>query len=264
MNKQKFIQILQNYSNITEEDRNRLHELAIEYPYCQVIHTLVAKANKDGNTDLADKTLAFAAMYAADRSVLKKIIQQTRHQQPIEPEENVIHPSPVIPSSETPPADDLRKEIWIDLAELQKSKAAYLQWADQDENNHADPELQEIRKADHKDKKIKKPGSSKSLKKVKDKADSISRSKPKSWDIIDDFISKEPSITTPPVNIEDNQPDLSASSTSFNDDLVSENLAQIFINQQKKDKAIDIYKKLIWKFPQKKAYFASRIEELQK
>jgi len=43
---------------------------------------------------------------------------------------------------------------------------------------------------------------------------------------------------------------------------VSENLAQILLSQGKKQKAIEIYKKLIWKFPQKKAYFAARIEEL--
>jgi ABC-type Zn uptake system ZnuABC Zn-binding protein ZnuA len=36
------------------------------------------------------------------------------------------------------------------------------------------------------------------------------------------------------------------------------------IKQGKHEKAIDIYKKLIWKFPQKKAYFATQIEELKK
>ena len=36
------------------------------------------------------------------------------------------------------------------------------------------------------------------------------------------------------------------------------------IKQGKKDKAIEVLKKLIWKFPQKKAYFAAQIEDLKK
>lgn len=61
---------------------------------------------------------------------------------------------------------------------------------------------------------------------------------------------------------ESEQEDLAKDSTTFTDELISENLAIIYIRQGKKDKAVDIYRKLIWKFPQKKAYFASRIEEL--
>ena len=58
--------------------------------------------------------------------------------------------------------------------------------------------------------------------------------------------------------------DLSAPSVKFRDDIISENLANIMIKQGKHETAIDIYKKLIWKFPQKKAYFATQIEELKK
>ena len=57
--------------------------------------------------------------------------------------------------------------------------------------------------------------------------------------------------------------DLSAQSVEFGDNLVSENLARVMIKQGNKSKAIDIYKKLIWKFPQKKAYFASQIDSLK-
>jgi tetratricopeptide (TPR) repeat protein len=58
--------------------------------------------------------------------------------------------------------------------------------------------------------------------------------------------------------------DLSLSSVKFRDDIISENLAGIMVKQGKHEKAIDIYKKLIWKFPQKKAYFATQIDALKK
>jgi len=87
--------------------------------------------------------------------------------------------------------------------------------------------------------------------------------------IIDEFIKKSPSIK-PQVPGEAKASkkadtvDLSEPSQRLKDDLVTENLALILVKQGKKEKAIEVYKKLIWKFPQKKAYFATQIEELQK
>ncbi len=85
--------------------------------------------------------------------------------------------------------------------------------------------------------------------------------------IIDAFIKKEPKIRPkkPLLKVKEKpQKDLSVESTKIKNDLVSENLAIIMEKQGKISKAKDIYKKLIWKFPQKKAYFATRIKELDK
>jgi tetratricopeptide (TPR) repeat protein len=83
-------------------------------------------------------------------------------------------------------------------------------------------------------------------------------------ELIDNFIEKEKSIgKIEPTDNSSSPVDLSERSTYLSDDMVSENLASILCKQGKKDKAIDIYKKLIWKFPQKRAYFASLIEELK-
>lgn len=84
-------------------------------------------------------------------------------------------------------------------------------------------------------------------------------------DIINHFIQKQPSITS----AKDKQPapitDLNPIKTGeFGDNIVSETLVEILIKQGKKDKAVEVLKKLIWKYPQKKAYFASQIEELKK
>ena len=86
--------------------------------------------------------------------------------------------------------------------------------------------------------------------------------------IIEKFIEEQPSIGSAKNEVEKSSDeinkDLSEKSTKFGDDLVSENLAIILLKQGKKERAIDIYKKLIWKLPQKKAYFAARIEEIKK
>jgi hypothetical protein len=83
--------------------------------------------------------------------------------------------------------------------------------------------------------------------------------------LIDHFIKTQPSI----VNPKDRNPtpvtDLnSIRSGEFGDNIVSETLVEILVKQGKKERAIEVLKKLIWKYPQKKAYFASQIEDLKK
>jgi hypothetical protein len=83
--------------------------------------------------------------------------------------------------------------------------------------------------------------------------------------IIDQFIKTQPSI----VNVRDRNSmpptDLnSIKSGEFGENIISETLVEILIKQGKKDRAIEVLKKLIWKYPQKKAYFASQIEDLKK
>jgi len=51
-------------------------------------------------------------------------------------------------------------------------------------------------------------------------------------------------------------------SVSFGDGLVTEPLAELYVNQGKTEKAIELYKKLSLLNPEKKVYFASRIKEL--
>jgi len=85
-------------------------------------------------------------------------------------------------------------------------------------------------------------------------------------EIIEHFIKTQPSIS----NSKDKSPSDAAADFAttqageFNDHIVSETLVEILIKQGKKDKAVEVLKKLIWKFPQKKAYFAAQIEELKK
>lgn len=103
--------------------------------------------------------------------------------------------------------------------------------------------------------------------KKKDKNFGRNENMHKQTEIIEEFIKKEPTISKPKsVKGQDNIPqeDLSLKSVEIKEDLISENLAIIMEKQGKIQKAKDIYKKLIWKFPQKKAYFASRIEELER
>jgi hypothetical protein len=84
-------------------------------------------------------------------------------------------------------------------------------------------------------------------------------------EIIDHFIKVQPTITISKEKLQLPVSDLnSIKSGEFGENIVSETLVEILLKQGKKERAIEVLKKLIWKYPQKKAYFASRIEDLKK
>ena len=59
------------------------------------------------------------------------------------------------------------------------------------------------------------------------------------------------------------QADLCSKNVKQFDKFYTETLAKLMVRQKKRKKAIEIYKKLMLKFPEKRAYFASQIEEIK-
>jgi hypothetical protein len=87
--------------------------------------------------------------------------------------------------------------------------------------------------------------------------------KRKEEEIIEKFIREEPQIHPPSPDKIDMENKARKSAEDPND-LVSETLAAIYTEQMLFHKAIDTYQKLSLKFPEKRAYFADQISELQK
>ncbi|MEH0156832.1 hypothetical protein V6R21_22070 [Limibacter armeniacum] len=81
--------------------------------------------------------------------------------------------------------------------------------------------------------------------------------------VIEKFISKSPRISSAKTEPELVQEDLSTEATELSGPL-AENYAKFLVKQGKTQEAIKIYKTLMLKNPNKKSYFASRIELLDK
>ncbi len=81
-------------------------------------------------------------------------------------------------------------------------------------------------------------------------------------DIITNFIKSNPSISPASKSAANAQVDLSGTSTELHPEIASEYLAEIYLQQGKKDRAVQIYEALIVRFPEKTTYFADIIKKI--
>ena len=85
----------------------------------------------------------------------------------------------------------------------------------------------------------------------------------KGAEIIERFLKEDPTIKPPKPEQIDNE-NKAKKSAEDHYDLVSETLAKIYIEQMLYHKAIDTYKKLSLKYPEKSGYFADLIQSIEK
>ena len=103
MTRAALLHVLDNATAIAPAEVRELEQLAQAFPYCQTAHLLLAKAAHDQGTMLAGQRLRRAATYAADRELLRRLIEQvvpeaTPPDEPsalgINEEDPSLHPAP--------------------------------------------------------------------------------------------------------------------------------------------------------------------------
>jgi tetratricopeptide (TPR) repeat protein len=294
--KQKLAEFMQRYGMSTNEEAEQILALRNNYAYSQLLQALTARVSLDHNWSNKDEILQQAAIHCTDRTVLKEIMtgagpKATRSQG------SGLEPMPVAKQDKS--QRDFADEVFSDLEKLRNSKQAFeslLSSAGQAQNptqkietrilkpkratkrdrivemakklgSQSDPVKEQPKSPKATGKKL--PGPDPLIEAIKTTRKKIEPENEKTREqieIINQFIKAKPVIVTNPAAPGVTEPDMSESirSGEFSDHIVSETLVEILLKQGKKDKAIEVLKKLIWKFPQKKTYFAARIDELKK
>lgn len=243
MNANQFLELIHNADSLSNNELVQLNKVRENFPYFQIAHTLVARQEFLKNNEQPSYSLGFAAVTSPDRIWLKQLIEAPK---PSEEAENVAAENPehtikVEEKTETPKA-----------AKLKEEKSASLP----NEETTPKPKVRKKR-TPHKDDLIE------AIKRREKKAVLDSKKKEQN-DLIKAFSKTSiKKATIKEIEANKNPENLAAASTQIKDNLHSESYAKILAKQGKKQMAIEIYDKLILKFPDKRTYFADLIEKLK-
>jgi hypothetical protein len=253
-----------------------LSKLLIEYPYFSLGHMLQAKLLKNKNHSGFSKTLSAASSRVSNRKQLYLFINETRK----------------LVINETKVSDDIDETIIDDKAEfeeqipetvtLEQEKPVFkvpekdiiqqiLSYPEIKKEPKAKEEKQEaeiVKEVEAKKTFIETPEKQSFtswLNGLKNKPSNVFEiQKPiDKKELIERFIRADPKISAPTKKEFFSPAIMAKKSMEDHDDIVTETLAQIHVNQGNIPKAIKIYEKLLLIYPEKSSYFAALIKKLE-
>jgi len=282
MNKESFISFMQKPESLNKASMDELAYLINEFPYCQSAHILLSLNHFKENSILFESSLKTTAIYAGSRKVLKKHIDRISINSekvvlPDEAKAEAVKPTPVQEEKTVEVKPDVKSEVKSEEkpkakpVETKKEKTEVVK-----EDTIPEPEKPiEFERDEH---EVNKKRSIEELKKIVEKRiREIEKEKkaksepgaqaqdkpPKKSDLIDKFIREQPVISRPKTEFFDAS-DHAAASVVDQENIISETLAGIYVDQGLIEKAKNIYKKLSLKYPEKSSYFAALIEKAEK
>ena len=224
MQKERLISLISNPNLINKEDNLFLEEIISQYPFFSISHILLAKGLLNTESIRYNRKLKKASLYSLDRKKLFKLITQKPFGKIIEKERQI---EVINLEKNDPITQEIKKELKIGnpLEFNENDEYSFSQWLS----------LTNIKKIDRYE------------------------SKKQETEVIENFIKNNPTIKT------DKNKFFSPSETAKNsliekDELVTETLARVYLEQEHFEKAIEAYKNLSFKYPKKSSFFADQIK----
>lgn len=248
MNKEEFTGFLMNPGELNESVLAEMTDLVKEFPYCQTGRILLTlKLFLDKNV-MYDAELKTTAIYVGSRRMLKKHIDRLNDDSVriVLPDEGSEQSAESEVSKEEPIAQKPVEEFESGVPDLDDDFKTL-----DDNRSYTVEELKKVIERRIREIEAEKKGKKPAPKKEKPRS---------TTEIINQFIENEPSISRPVADFY-NPVDVARESVVDKENIVSETLANIYMDQGLYEKAIRIYEKLILKFPEKSTYFAPLIEK---
>jgi hypothetical protein len=253
MNDKRLTDLLQNPEIMDSGDLKALENSVKEYPFYQLAHVLLLHQLKKDDPEKFDSQLRISAIHIPDRKKLYNLLFHYNTTITAETVKEEINQTLQVDESVEFQFDNTKPEITIDEKidqSIPLSDAPKIELLEIDELSDAINDAPETEI------------SSENVS-SEDTEDIEDESLDKKFSLIEKFIEKNPAFTPNKLDLNEIREDISVNSIQEDDSLVTETLATIFEMQKLYEKAIDIYEKLILKFPEKSTYFASRINELK-
>jgi hypothetical protein len=258
-----------------------LEDIIAEYPYFQAARALHLKGLKNLNSYKYNKALKTTAAYTTDREVLFDLITSRDFLQPVAeqptqkereapmPGENSEEHYLIEPSEDLPlPQDEKDAENILDPLLFEQKEAEEklelgtpLTFEKEEKHSFAQwlqlASKKPVVRSEAVGKRKKSPDDDQQQQETKS-----TKSITEKFSRIDRFIAQNPKIV--PKEKSTQTFDISKSVKLDKNELMTETLARVYLEQKKYRKAIQAYKILSLKYPEKSSFFADRIKAVQK
>ncbi|ATA89118.1 hypothetical protein CAPN002_11620 [Capnocytophaga stomatis] len=284
MTVKEFVEILKNPYVIGEEQAHELDHIVKEYPYFQAARVLQLKVLHSEGNYRYNKALKLAAVHVLDRSVLyefihskavvpdvsalkqdlneiKKAVQRQETKEIPEVVSVNYQPSETFTIPQVPKSifdEDIFSEKFIrqgDIESILVHKEEMTDLIPEKTGGKQDAVLGN--KVDSISEWLKNISEDKEMQSSEYKDDNVA----KKFHLIDKFLETNPKIE--PTKDYSSNVNLANEVKTDPRQLMTETLAQVYVNQKKYKQAIQAYEILILKNPEKSAYFASQIQEIK-
>ncbi len=271
--------------DLTLTDYRQLQESVKAYPYCQALYTLAAKGASIHQKSQTIPLVREAAAHALSRNALRKLIDNE-----FQWSDNLLSKLNELSLRHVPIPDDYEQESYAlfkaktglsdgfpRLPLIRVPKPAFsedIQPLIPDDTTLTETTLQndleqqaapDAARSESSNSGDATGGDAQSGALVTGTEPQSDPERLRQLEIIEMFIRNEPRISPVRSKLDGvpEQEDLTRRNTATIDGLATESLAKIMVKQGKTAKAIEIYEKLILKYPDKNAYFAGKIRELR-
>ncbi len=220
MNTERIISLIESPNLINIKDITFLEDISIKHPSFSISHVLLAKGLLNTESVRYNQKLKKAALYSLNRKQLFRLISEDVKKDEIV-KENI-------------PIEVIKVEEKLIITKKEELKIGQPLEFDETEEYSFTEWL--------------------ALTKVQ----KINREEKEETDLINNFIEKSPTIKGEK-NKFFSPTETAKSSIIENEELVTETLARVYLEQEYFEKAIESYKKLSLKYPKKSSFFAEQI-----
>ena len=291
MNTSRYISLLANPQSMDSSTEQDLKEIINQYPYFQSARALQLKGLKNEHSHLYNNALKVTAAYTTDRDILfdfitsetftqdhisEIILQQSEAVKGMEVVHENVTEHISLEINEQIKSELKKAEAILDPALFEK-KAAEIHITvpeadaikEEVEEIHIDAPIPFEKKDTHsfgewlKLTKAKPIERSTEKEKITEKGSTDSQKKiQRKFELIEKFIQDRPKLE--PKTLPTKNSNLAKPYTKASDTLMTETLAKVYLQQKNYKKAIQAYKILILKNPEKSGFFADQIRAIEK
>ncbi|MCF6347440.1 MAG: hypothetical protein L3J20_03970 [Flavobacteriaceae bacterium] len=254
MNITEFTSLLQYPNTVSIEQTTAIEDILDNYPYFQAARIIHLKGLKNQHSYKYNNALKTTAAYTTNRTILFDFITANT----LDASNNLEKEQELITDSEIIDLEVVKRPLISSSVLVTNTKPEKVQTAEQKleigkplvfdiSEMHSFNEWLQVTSL--------KPIERKEVKPIKVRKEQDDR-----FDLIEQFIKDKPKIK--PLSSNDNI-DIAIESITENESLMTETLARVYLEQKQYNKAIQAFKILSLKYPEKSSFFADRIKAIK-